>query len=332
MEQQETILNFQKPLEMSSKSSLKSSFAVPNSFQEAEQVLLGSLLGDGCLHINKKNREKNAKFYESHSIKQKSYLLWKKIILQYFLIIKIRDEIKGIYHISNLRSLSNSILNKYHKLFYPNGKKIVTEEILNKLKPLGLAVWYADDGNYSYRSKNIVLSTHNFGYKGNILIINWFKEKYNIKWIMAKSNSKSKYCYFLRLNCNESKKFINLIKPYVQECMNYKLGLDKEKISEAIIKNKGCVSQYYIKNKEKKKSYNQQYYLQNKTNISKQKKEYYINNKEIILRKDKEYYNKKKMLERSNRQALDKGSVPSIEPANDATTTPTPDNLTRIVI
>mgnify|MGYP001557847156 CR=1 FL=1 len=38
------------------------------------------------------------------------------------------------------------------------------------------------------------------------------------------------------------------------------------------------------------------------------------------------------MLERSNRQALDKGSVPSIEPANDAMTTPTPDNLIGTLI
>jgi len=46
--------------------------------EKVKQVLLGSLLGDGRVGIYPKY--KNAIFVESHSLKQKEYLLWKKKI------------------------------------------------------------------------------------------------------------------------------------------------------------------------------------------------------------------------------------------------------------
>ena len=38
-----------------------------------EQIIIGSILGDGCLVGNKRN----PKFKENHSIKQEEYLRWK---------------------------------------------------------------------------------------------------------------------------------------------------------------------------------------------------------------------------------------------------------------
>ncbi|MEK6880170.1 MAG: hypothetical protein AABY22_11200, partial [Nanoarchaeota archaeon] len=46
----------------------------PNLDYETEQVLLGSLLGDGCLHLN---GAKKVEYSEEHSIKQEMYLKYK---------------------------------------------------------------------------------------------------------------------------------------------------------------------------------------------------------------------------------------------------------------
>lgn len=52
----------------------------------AEQVIIGSILGDGSLR--KRGINCNTMFIEGHGIKQKEYLLWKAKILNFFLNIK----------------------------------------------------------------------------------------------------------------------------------------------------------------------------------------------------------------------------------------------------
>ncbi|MEK6881088.1 MAG: hypothetical protein AABY22_15825, partial [Nanoarchaeota archaeon] len=81
-------LDFQQTFDEGSSSSKQTS-VFPNPFQRAEQVLLGSLLGDGSLRNLKKR--KNTLYIENHSLKQKEYLLWKRDILDNFLKTKIRE-------------------------------------------------------------------------------------------------------------------------------------------------------------------------------------------------------------------------------------------------
>lgn len=80
MEQQRILSNFQKPFDLSNESSINSSLVVPNINQEAEQILLGSLLGDGFL--DRKNKNHNSSYIEHHCIAQKEYILWKNEILR----------------------------------------------------------------------------------------------------------------------------------------------------------------------------------------------------------------------------------------------------------
>ena len=117
---------------------------------DTEQVLLGSVLGDGSLCLNTKYSNSNAYFSEAHSLKQKDYLLWKDEYLKCFNTIieygsKTLKSNQKVYSQVRLRSKSNATLTKYYKDFYFKHIKLVTQKILNKLKPLGLAVWYMDD-------------------------------------------------------------------------------------------------------------------------------------------------------------------------------------------
>jgi len=102
-----------------------------------EQVLYGSLLGDGCLPNDINSR--NARFSEKHNVRQKDYLLWKKDILEERIKFgKIsydkRRDIIGI------RSHSNPLLTLTRNIFYPNGRKVIRKNILEKLSLLGLAM------------------------------------------------------------------------------------------------------------------------------------------------------------------------------------------------
>ena len=149
--------------------------------ENVKQVLLGSLLGDGYLSKS----SKNASYVESHSPKQKGYLLWKVNILNEFFRVKTRFTNNGPKYYKYILSTNYSvILTELHNLFYiksvlPNRKwiNIVNPVILGQLTPLGLAVWYCDDGTYCVRDGSCGLSTQGFTYEENLLLKDYFSNK-----------------------------------------------------------------------------------------------------------------------------------------------------------
>jgi len=187
-----------------------------------EQVLIGSLLGDGNLKINK--RGINAMFREIHGIKQKEYLLFKKRYLKCFYPEikegKIFDNRTNKHYARIvLWTKTHPILTEYFNLFYSKGKKNIPKEILNKVGPLALAIWYCDDGSFGYINQNGKIATY-LSYEDNKTLVEFLKEKFNIRCTINK-DGKSHHLYF---SVKEIKKFLNLIKDYVPKCMNYKLG------------------------------------------------------------------------------------------------------------
>ena len=219
---------------------------------EIEQILIGGLLGDGSL--SKKSKISSV-YTITHSTKQEEYLIWKVNILNLPHSLNKRKKqlnYKGqekIYFIVDYRTKNLPQLNKYFEMFYFNGRKVVTQEILNKLELLGIAIWYMDDGHYSYYNKNITLCTNCFSLEEHKLIQKWFKEKYSLNWQIIKNNS----LYSLRLNTKEIK---NEDKIRIKKADYYRRNKDK------IIKK---TREYYSKNKEKMNQVMREYYQKNKT-------------------------------------------------------------------
>lgn len=188
---------------------------------KTKQILLGSLLGDGGLHFN----GINAYFREHHSLKQRDYLLWKAKHLKIFDIKSKEGKVfdkrtNKYYNYFLLWSKVHPILTKYYKLFYPKRKKRVTLEILKQIEPLGLAVWYMDDGYFRNNSKNIKLDTDGYRLLENKVILKWFKRKWNIKATICKDRGK----YFLFFDTAQADKLLKIIKDFICKSMIYKLG------------------------------------------------------------------------------------------------------------
>lgn len=249
--------------------------------EEVKQVLLGSMLGDGSLSFN---GSFGVSFRETHSIKQKEYLLWKKNILMKIFNTEISFGVNNGHKFCELKTLSHFYLKKLHLMFYPSGKgsKRFSIKILKQLKPLGLAVWYCDDGCYDYRHKVCFFAIHN---EDEIKIIRkYFLDKWNLKT----RPSKKYYIYFLK---KDRDRFINLIKNHILKmpyCMHYKLGLNKEKIMENKIKNR----KYYQNNKEKIRKNHNELYQNNKERYKRYSKKHYWKNREKKLIRQKKYWDK----------------------------------------
>lgn len=148
-----------------------------------EQILLGTLLGDA--YIGKlQGRSKTYSIGWEHCLEQEEYALWKA------------DNSLDNYSICKRSRLDNRTNNTYHSiicystkdnyeyyrnLFYSETKE-VSQEVLDMLEPLGITVWFMDDGSLYYNGNNchLTLSVNGFNDESINRIILYFETKYNI--------------------------------------------------------------------------------------------------------------------------------------------------------
>lgn len=201
--------------------------------EEVEQILIGSLFGDGSLERNKseskgirKTKPVGIRFKERHSMKQKEYLLWKKEILSKMFAIKKYFSENAITIYSNVSPL----LEEYHSHFYPSGKgyKVFNLLMLNKLKPLGLAIWYMDDGHFNKRSYSSEIACDT---KNAEIIKSWFNEKYNMDVKISLSEGPLGISAKIIFNKEDTKRFFRMIFYFIHPSMKYKIKRTKEDMS-----------------------------------------------------------------------------------------------------
>lgn len=205
----------------------------------AEQIILGSILGDGCIH-NYKRPENTKKLLNSylgivHGIKQEDYIRYKKELLEkeglkcYINFVdgsKIAPHyIKGILIKENgsfhLKTQRNVVFNKYRDMFYfGNLKRKRINKYLYKLNPLGLAIWFMDDGFKT--GKTFKLCTNSYSFKEVKLLQKILKHNFNLDTTIQKSNLNHPILY---IRSKSSEIFRNLISPYVCESMQYKIAI-----------------------------------------------------------------------------------------------------------
>lgn len=196
---------------------------------DQEQVILGSILGDGNLTLPRKGV--NAWFRVSYKESDGAYLFWKfnnlkstGLFKEPRLVIKNKEkkESKAFY----LSSHCHPYFTELYSKFYYNGRKIITPNLLDKVCDLGLAVFYMDDGTSYYRTRGlgrprVRLSTHNYTKEENEIIRDWIDCKWSIKFRVA--SHKKKY-YLLSLDgWEQSVQFMRIVNPFMVPCMSRKI-------------------------------------------------------------------------------------------------------------
>ena len=186
--------------------------------KESRNLLIGLLLGDGTI-------SNNYVFKLSHCEQQRDYLEWKIKLLgnngirangvkEYISTCGYNSGKKVLY---TQLSIIPFIL---RRVFYRPKKILGNRKLLNRLSAQEIAIWYMDDGCINIRkSKNKI---HGFYIriatclpeKELQVIIDYFKEVWNISFYKI---SEGKGTYSLCCGTKEGIKFINIVKPYVQQ-------------------------------------------------------------------------------------------------------------------
>jgi hypothetical protein len=211
--------------------------------KESRNLIIGMLLGDGTI-------SNNYVFKLSHGYKQKEYLEWKINLLNKYGIKNngLKEYISTCgYNLGSIVYYSQMSVIPFMKVLrrviYKPIKNYANRKILNRLNPLGIAIWYMDDGHINIRKTDDKI--HGFYIKiatclykeQNQVIIDYFKEVWDISFYQFKEGKPGKNTYSLCCGTQEGVKFIELIKPYVESCpsMIYKIQYD-------LSQRKNCVA------------------------------------------------------------------------------------------
>ena len=189
--------------------------------REEKNILVGSLLGDGCLRIMQKC--KVPAFSVSHSEVQKDYVFWKYEKLKRWVKNPPWRE-ERIYHKDKSRktfswrfqTLSNEVFSDLYQTFYENGKKIIPEniEFLLKDSPLILAVWLMDDGNKNHQA--VFLNTQSFSLSEQQKLCQVLHKIYGFDANINKhSKSNGVELYRIRINTESTRKLKTVVKNYL---------------------------------------------------------------------------------------------------------------------
>ena len=209
--------------------------------KESRNLLIALLLGDGTI-------SNNNVFKLSHCEKQRDYLEWKieqlknaglrNNGLKEYISVKGYNIGKKVYY-TKLNIVP--FIKVLRRVFYKPYKKLGNRKLLNRLDAKGIAIWYMDDGHINYRKTNG--KVHGFYIKIATcipkeelqIIIDYFKEVWDIEFYMFHEGKKEN-SYSLCCGTKEGIKFINIVKPYVEQVpsMIHKIQYDLSQRTHAV--------------------------------------------------------------------------------------------------
>ena len=190
--------------------------------QRQREIIVGKLLGDGCLESEDKNRTYRLKIEQFYN--QKDYVDWFYQEFQEWILSKPKKKeqvVNGkVYYKYWVNTLSSGSFRFYAQQFYQDRKKVVPKLIHRWLTPLSLAVWFMDDGSIkSKHHRARIINTQGFEKREVLRLIKVLDEKFNLKCKLRKQ----KEGYQIMILSESADEFAQLIKDHLCSSMKYKL-------------------------------------------------------------------------------------------------------------
>ena len=208
--------------------------------KEQKSLLVDLLIGDGTI-------SSNYVFKLSHSTLQREYLEWKVELLNKYGIKNngVKEYISkcgyntGKSVLYSQMSLIPTIKALRRSVYAP--KKTITRKLLEWLNPLGLAIWYMDDGCINVNtSKQRSSIQHTIKIATCVdddtikTIINYFDEVWGIHFRPFKEGKNTySIASSSELDCE---KFIKIVKPYIEQVPSFLYKIRKDLTKEEFIK------------------------------------------------------------------------------------------------
>lgn len=183
--------------------------------KEQWSIIIGSLLGDGCIN---KTKYGNSSLTKPQCAAHFDYLKWHKDIFKE----KCGEVKTGLnraagknYVRHQLRWRSHFIFTELRSKWYPNGKKIVPFDL--ELDPLAVAIWFFDDGSNYVKKRVVKFATYCFQRCEVEFLCQQLEQKFSIKTCISKRNE-------IFVKTESYKIIVDLVKPYMLwPCFEHKI-------------------------------------------------------------------------------------------------------------
>ena len=193
------------------------------------QVVLGALMGDGCLSKPVRRDDESARFRMGHGAKQADYLDWKVSLLGNIQNSRTANAKGAVF--ADFTPLAE-LAELHEAVYFGDGKKHLSWEYLKSLTPLALAVWYMDDGCFTLRSKGVQARTA--GGTGRIEIcveamspgsrdrlVQYLRDTHKLDVKLMSRGARQ--ISVLQFTTAASEQFQHIVAPYIHPSMDYKL-------------------------------------------------------------------------------------------------------------
>ena len=182
-----------------------------------EEVLVGTLLGDGCLAQHGRHHRLHIKHKSAHrslaELKYQAFEAFVSMPLHEF-DQRLRG---GAFPCVQFATRTHPVFSKWHSYFYRGGRKIVPRGIGSYLSGLSMAVWFMDDGAADYAGAT--LQTHNFSADEVELLVSLLRRKFELE-VNSRRNKGKRIIYVRASSMNALRE---LIEPHLLREFDYKL-------------------------------------------------------------------------------------------------------------
>lgn len=188
-----------------------------------QEILVGLLLGDGCLETQNGGRTYRLKVEQS--ARHEAYVRHIHELFSEWVLTPPRRRLSrasnGTMTINwAFQTVSHEAFEPYGLQFYGGGRKKVPELITDWLTPRGFAYWFMDDGSVkSAESKGVVLNTQAYAPADVEQLIEVLESRFGLQAkIRAQSDGPQIY-----ISGRSYERVTKLIEPFVLEEMRYKV-------------------------------------------------------------------------------------------------------------
>lgn len=198
--------------------------------KEFKGAVIGMVLGDGSLS-KPRTAKQGSHLIIGHSKKQEGYALYKAEILKWLTAVTVAEYDSNYPKDKDIKLKTTRVTTRNHPMysklrerFYYQDRKTVTEHLMKMLTPMGIALWYQDDGCFAYHGgyQEVYLNTQGFNLAENELMSRHLQKRFGLQ--IRVNRAQGKY-YCLRLRRKDRQKFIDLVSPFISECMKYKVEI-----------------------------------------------------------------------------------------------------------
>lgn len=161
-----------------------------------------------------------------HSVRQKAFVDWKFRMLAELepasprLIRRIESRTGRVQCNYRFGTRTTPVLESYYSLFYPGGKKRISEEIADFLvSPLSIAVWYMDDGGRRGDCRSGYLNTNAYSVRDVEILRRTLLQNFNISTSLHFAAGRPR----IYIPAASFDRFCELIRGHVINEMSYKL-------------------------------------------------------------------------------------------------------------